>query len=216
MIELSHVGLRYDGGPEVLSDISLTIEPGSFHYLMGSSGSGKTSLMRLLHIGKLPSRGQITMFDADVAKSSRSKRAALRNNIGVIFQDFRLLSHLSIYDNIALPLRLLNQSEKKIKSAVTEMIKWIGLGEYAHVRPPFLSGGQQQRVAIARAIITKPKILLADEPTGSLDDPMGDSIMKLFEELNKQGMALVVATHNKGTVERFPHPLLKLKAGHLV
>jgi cell division transport system ATP-binding protein len=114
MIELSHVGLRYDGGPEVLSDISLTIEPGSFHYLMGSSGSGKTSLMRLLHIGKLPSRGNITMFDHDVAKASRSKRATLRGHIGVIFQDFRLLSHLSIYDNIALPLRLTNQSEKKI------------------------------------------------------------------------------------------------------
>jgi len=216
MIELSHVGLRYDGGPEVLSDISLKIEPASFHYLTGSSGSGKTSLMRLLHIGKLPSRGHVTIFDQNVVDASRSKRAILRQNIGVIFQDFRLLSHLSIYDNIALPLRLANQSEKKIKSAVTEMIKWIGLGDYGHVRPAFLSGGQQQRVAIARAIITKPKILLADEPTGSLDDPMGDSIMNLFEELNKQGMALVVATHNKGTVERFPHPVLKLKAGHLM
>lgn len=215
MIELSHVGLRYDGGPEVLSDISLTLDDGSFHYLSGSSGSGKTSLMRLLHLGKLPTRGTINAFDHDVSKLSKSKRSDIRKQIGVIFQDFRLLNHLSIYDNIALPLRLSNQPEKKIKSAVTDMIEWIGLGDYTHSRPAFISGGQQQRVAIARAVITKPKILLADEPTGSLDDPMGDKIMVLFEELHKRGMALVVATHNKGTIKRFPHPVLKLKSGQL-
>jgi cell division transport system ATP-binding protein len=216
MITLSHVGLRYDGGPEVLSDITLNIAQGSFHYLTGASGSGKTSLMKLLHIGKLPSRGDITMFDTDIVRASRSQRAKIRQQIGVIFQDFQLLNHLSLYDNIAMPLRLMNYSEGKIKSAVTDMIAWIGLKDYADTRPVFLSGGQKQRVAIARAVISKPKIILADEPTGSLDDPMGDKIMSLFQELNNQGTAMIVATHNQGTIKRFPHPTLKLKAGHIV
>jgi len=216
MIELSHVGLRYDGGPEVLSDINLHLEKGSFHYLTGSSGSGKSSLMRLLSIGKLPSRGDINVFDNDIMYLSREKRAQLRQKIGVIFQGFRLLPHLSLYDNVALPLRLIGTPETKIKSAVIDMAEWIGLKDYMHVKPPFLSGGQQQRVAIARAVITKPQILLADEPTGSLDDIMGAKIMTLFEELNKAGTAILVATHNQNMIKKFPHPTLKLKAGNLV
>ena len=216
MISLNHVGLRYDGGPEVLSDISLKLEAGSFHYLTGSSGSGKTSLMRLLHIGLLPSRGDIRIFDQDIMRSTRTERANLRRNIGVIFQNFQLLPHLSLYDNIAMPLRLTNIPETKIETAVTEMISWIGLKDYIRVKPAFLSGGQQQRVAIARAVITKPKILLADEPTGSLDDAMGNKIITLFEELNKTGTAIVVATHNQGMINRFPHDILKLKNGGLI
>lgn len=215
MIKLSHVGLRYDGGPEILSDITLNIEPSSFHYLTGASGSGKTSLMKLLSIGMLPSRGDIDFFGQDVTKLSRLDRSKLRQKIGVIFQDFRLLPHLSLYDNIALPLRLTNIPEKKIKMAVNDMAEWIGLKDYMKSKPPFLSGGQQQRVAIARAVITKPKILIADEPTGSLDDIMGEKIMSLFEELNKSGTAILVATHNKSIMKRFNHPILKLKAGHL-
>lgn len=216
MISLNHVGLRYDGGPEVLSDISLKLEAGSFHYLTGSSGSGKTSLMRLLHIGLLPSRGDIRIFDQDIMRSTRTERANLRRNIGVIFQNFQLLPHLSLYDNIAMPLRLTNIPETKIETAVTEMISWIGLKDYIRVKPAFLSGGQQQRAAIARAVITKPKILLADEPTGSLDDAMGNKIITLFEELNKTGTAIVVATHNQGMINRFPHDILKLKNGGLI
>ena len=210
------MGLRYDGGPEVLSDINLHLEAGSFHYLTGTSGSGKTSLMRLLHIGQLPSRGDIKVFDEDILKASRAKRAEARRHIGVIFQNFRLLPHLSLYDNIAMPLRLADISEAKIESAVTDMLTWIGLKDYIKVKPAFLSGGQQQRAAIARAVITKPKILLADEPTGSLDDNMGDKIMALFEELNKAGTAILVATHNQGMITRFPHDVLKLKAGQLI
>lgn len=215
MIELSHVGLRYDGGPEVLSDITLSLEAGSFHYLTGSSGSGKTSLMRLLHIGKLPIRGDISIFGKDINETSKAERAELRRHIGVIFQNFRLLPHLSLYDNIALPLRLANLPEAKIQNAVTDMLQWIGLRDYMKVKPVFLSGGQQQRAAIARAVITKPKILLADEPTGSLDDAMGDKIMALFEELNKSGTAILIATHNQGMIERFPHHVLKLQGGQL-
>lgn len=216
MIKLSHIGLRYKGGPEILTDISLSLEAGSFHYLTGASGSGKTSLMRVLSMGMLPTRGDIDVFNQDVMKLSKSKRADLRQNIGLIFQDFRLLNHLSLYDNIALPLRLANISENKIQTAVNDMASWIGLKDYLKSKPPFLSGGQQQRVAIARAVITKPKILIADEPTGSLDQPMGDKIMMLFEELNKSGTAILVATHDKSMMKRFEHPQIRLKAGHII
>lgn len=213
MITLSHVGLRYDGGPEVLTDISLTLEEGSFHYLSGASGSGKTSLMKLLSLAKLPSRGDITVFGDNIATLSRGQRAQTRQKIGVVFQDFRLLPHLSVYDNIALPLRLANIPDHKIKNAVKDIADWIGLGETLKMKPKFISGGQQQRVAIARAVITKPKFLIADEPTGNLDDPMGEKIMTLFEELNKSGTAIMVASHNKALMKKFKHPVLTLKNG---
>lgn len=215
MINLSHIGLRYDSGPEVLSDITLHLEKGSFHYLGGASGSGKTSLIRLMSVAGLPTRGDIHVFGRDVSRCTRAQRAALRQKIGVIFQDFRLLPHLSVYDNIALPLRLRNLSDRKIKSAVDDMATWIGLGDYLKVKPNYLSGGQQQRVAIARAVITKPDVLLADEPTGNLDDEMGEKIMVLFEELNKGGTAVVVATHSMTLLRDFPHPVMTLKHGSL-
>lgn len=215
MIRLTHTGLRYDGGPEVLNDISLILEDGSFHYLSGASGSGKTSLMRILSIAKLPTRGDFSAFNEDILTASRARRAELRQKIGVIFQDFRLLPHLSVFDNIALPLRIAGLPDRKIKSAVNDMADWIGLGDYLTMKPHFLSGGQQQRVAIARAVITKPKFLLADEPTGNLDDAMGEKIMVLFEELNKSGTAVVVATHNRGLIQKFKHPVLRLKKGAL-
>ena len=215
MITLSHVGLRYAGGPEVLSDIHLSLAPGSFHYLTGKSGSGKTSLMRLLHIGWLPTRGDIHIFETDLMAASRKKRAALRQDIGVIFQDFRLLPHLSLYDNIALPLRLRGHDETAIKNDIDHIADWIGLKDHLKIKPPFLSGGQQQRAAIARAVVTKPKILLADEPTGSLDDSMGHRIMALFEELNKSGTAIVVATHSESMIETFPHKRLHLEGGKI-
>ncbi len=216
MIKMAHVGLRYDGGPEVLSDINLSIDSGSFHYLTGASGSGKTSLMKLLYMGLLPTRGDIDFFGDNVMQLSRKKRAAIRQNIGVIFQNFQLLSNLNLYDNLALPRRLKNLPKKKIDTAVNEMAEWIELKNYLHVRPPFLSGGQQQRVAIARAVITKPKLLLADEPTGSLDDTMGQKIMQLFESLNQSGTAILLATHNKNMITTFPHPQFNLRAGHLI
>lgn len=213
MIHLSHVGLRYDGGPEVLTDINITLKEGSFHYLSGPSGSGKTSLMRLMSVAKLPSRGDITIFGENVATVSRSERANLRRKIGVIFQDFRLLNHLSVFDNIALPLRIANIPEHKIKQAVNDIAHWIGLKDYLKMKPNYLSGGQQQRVAIARAVITKPRFLLADEPTGNLDDPLGAKIMALFEELNKSGTAIVVASHNRLLIDKFKHPVIQIQHG---
>lgn len=215
LIEAKQIGLRYDGGPEVISDVSLSLEDGDFYYLTGPSGSGKTSLMRMLYVGQLPSRGLLNIMQTDILNASREQRATIRRNIGVIFQNYRLLPHLSLFDNIALPLRLANMSESKIKPKVTEMANWIGLGDYLHSKPVFLSGGQQQRAAIARAIISKPKILLADEPTGNLDDPMGYRIMALFEELNKSGTAIILATHNEGMIKKYPHPRLVLNQGHI-
>ena len=216
MINLSHVGLRYDGGPEILTDINLTLDNGSFHYLTGPSGSGKTSLMKLLYMGLLPTRGDIDFFGQPAKALSRKDRTKIRQKIGVIFQDFRLIPYLNLFDNMALPLRLSNMAESKIETAVHDMAEWIGLRDYLKSKPAFLSGGQQQRVAIARAVITKPKILLADEPTGSLDDIMGQKIMSLFEELNKSGTAILIASHNKDLMQKFPHPSLRLKAGHLI
>jgi cell division transport system ATP-binding protein len=216
MIIAEKIGLRYDGGPEVISDASFRLDEGSFHYLTGPSGSGKTSLMRMLHVGKLPSRGVMSLFGTDIASASRKERAQIRQKIGVIFQNYRLLPHLSVFDNIALPLRLANAPEPKIKQAVTDIVEWIGLGDNLNSKPAFLSGGQQQRAAIARAVITKPKFLLADEPTGNLDDAMGIRIMALFEELNKSGTAIIVATHNDGMIKKFPHPVLKIKNGTLL
>lgn len=215
MIKFEHVGLRYGIGPEVLSDINFTLEPGSFHFLTGPSGAGKTSLMTLMYLGRKPTRGLVTMFGQNVNGMSRAQLCALRQKIGVVFQEFRLLPHLSTFDNVALPLRISGRPESEIKSNVNELLEWVGLGDYKNVLPPTLSGGQQQRVAIARAVIARPKLLLADEPTGNLDDNIGFRLMHLFEQLNNMGTTIVIATHNQTIMDRFGHSRLVLDAGRL-
>ena len=215
MITFEHVGLRYGVGPEVLSDITFTLEPGSFHFLSGPSGAGKTSLMRLLYLGKKPTRGIIHMFDHRINDVSRTALSPLRQRIGVVFQDFRLLPHLSILDNVALPLRIMGRPEKEIRSNVEELLDWVGLGDVLKRLPNTLSGGQQQRVAIARAVITRPRLLLADEPTGNLDDEIGYRLLSLFEQLNRMGTTIVIATHNEQMMDHFNHPKLILDAGEL-
>lgn len=215
MIRLEHVGLRYGIGPEVLSDVSFTLEAGSFHFLCGPSGAGKTSLMNLLYLGKKPSRGALSMFGQNVNTLSREQLVPMRQRIGVIFQDFRLLNHLTAFDNVALPMRITGRTENEIKSNVSELLEWVGLGDCMHRLPPTLSGGQQQRIAIARAVITRPRLLLADEPTGNLDDEIGIKLMGLFEQLNRMGTTMVVATHNLQILERFNHPRLILNGGSL-
>lgn len=215
MISFEHVGLRYGVGPEVLRDITFTLEPGSFHFLSGASGAGKTSLMRLLYLGMRPTRGIVSMFDRNINSLSRTDLVPLRQKIGVVFQDYRLLAHLSAFDNVALPLRILRKPEKEVRSNVKELLEWVELGDYMHSLPSTLSGGQQQRVSIARAVITRPRLLLADEPTGNLDDSIGFKLMSLFEQLNRMGTTIVVATHNKQMMKRFNHSVLKLTAGHL-
>lgn len=210
MIKFEHAGLRYGVGPEVLSDISFTLEPGSFHFLSGPSGAGKTSLMSMLYLGRKPTRGIISMFGRNIGPLTRQELVPIRQRIGVVFQDFRLLNHLSAFDNVALPLRIAGKPEKEIKQNVKELLEWVGLGENMHMLPPTLSGGEQQRVAIARAVITKPRLLLADEPTGNLDDNIGYKLMNLFEQLNRMGTTIVVASHNQQMMERFQHTKLVL------
>lgn len=215
MIQFEHVGLRYGIGPEVLSDINFSLAPGSFHFLSGPSGAGKTSLMRLLYLGKRPTRGLMTMFSQNVNAMTREQLVPLRQRIGVVFQDFRLLDHMSAFDNVALPLRIQGKPEKEIRNNVEELLDWVGLGDHMHVLPNTMSGGQQQRIAIARAVITRPRLLLADEPTGNLDDDIGMRLMNLFEQLNRMGTTIVIATHSQQMMEKFNHPRLVLDNGGL-
>ena len=215
MIKFEHVGLRYGIGPEVLSDVNFSLEPGSFHFLCGPSGAGKTSLMSLLYLGRKSTRGLISMFGQNTGALSREELMPIRQKIGVIFQDFRLLNHLSAFDNVALPMRITGQPENEIKTHVTELLEWVGLGDCMHRLPKTLSGGQQQRIAIARAVIARPQLLLADEPTGNLDDEIGTKLMNLFEQLNKMGTTVLIATHSLSILESFNHKRLILDKGHL-
>ena len=215
MIKFEHVGLRYGIGPEVLSDINFTLPAGSFHFLCGPSGAGKTSLMSLLYLGRRPTRGLVTMLGHNIGSLTREDLIPLRQQIGVVFQDFRLLNHLSAFDNVALPLRIQNVPEAEIKTNVTELLSWVGLGDCINRLPATLSGGQQQRIAIARAVITRPQLLLADEPTGNLDDEIGMKLMGLFEQLNQMGTTILIATHSLNILENFHHPRLILDKGGL-
>ena len=210
-----NVGLRYGLGPEVLQDMTFSLAPGSFHFLVGESGAGKSSLLKLMYLALKPSRGLISLFGSDIATTQRLKLPALRRKIGVVFQEFRLLGHLSTFDNVALPLRVAGIKEADVTRHVTELLEWVGLKDHMKSRPPTLSGGQQQRVSIARAVIARPKLLLADEPTGNVDDTMALRLMHLFEELNRLGTTIVAATHNMALVDRLGHPLMRLDEGTL-
>jgi cell division transport system ATP-binding protein len=194
--EFDNVGLRYSTGAETLTDISFTLFPGSFYFLTGASGAGKTSLLKLLYLAHRPSRGAIRMFGQDTTTMERMRLPGFRRRIGVVFQDFRLVPHLSAFDNIALPLRIAGITERDLAGPVNEMLSWIGLTERAEARPATLSGGEQQRVAIARAVIGRPEILVADEPTGNVDPEMAVRLLQLFAALNRLGTTVVVATHD--------------------
>ena len=216
LVKFSSVGLRYSTGSEVLHDVNFELETGTFHFLTGPSGAGKTSLMKLLYLGQKPTRGIISMFDQDMLTISRKKTPEIRRQIGVVFQDFRLLNHLSAFDNVALSLRVSNIPETDIKKNVTELLRWVGLGDKTNARPPTLSGGEQQRVAIARAVINRPKLLLADEPTGNIDADIGIKLLSLFEELNRHGTTVLIATHAEDLVRQFRHPQMRLEEGTLL
>ncbi len=213
VIRFENVGIRYGLGSEILHDISFAVEEGAFLYLTGVSGAGKTSLLRLLYLAHRPHRGLVYMFGHDTANLRRRQFPEFRRKIGVVFQDFRLLNHLSAFDNIALPLRLRGTSEDRIKKNVTELMEWVELIEKRNAFPLTLSGGQQQRVAIARAIITNPKLLLADEPTGNVDDAIAKKLLYLFEQLNRNGTSVIIATHNQRLLSEHPHDMLMLQQG---
>ncbi|MDG6079297.1 cell division ATP-binding protein FtsE [Erythrobacter litoralis] len=216
IVKFDNVGLRYGLEKEVLSDISFTLFPGQFYFLTGASGAGKTSLLRLLYLAQRPSRGAIHMFDNDVIAAPRETLPAFRRRIGVVFQNFRLVDHLSAYDNIALPLRVAGVSEGELAEPVTDMLDWVGLAQRADARPASLSGGEQQRVAIARAVISRPEILVADEPTGNVDAEMAIKLIRLFQALNRLGTTVLVATHDMQLLRKVPDSLLmRLDKGRL-
>jgi cell division transport system ATP-binding protein len=219
MVVLEQVGLSYGTGrraPEVLSDLSFMIPEGGFRWLLGPSGAGKSSLLRLMFLNMRPTRGRMNLLGADVRAARREDLPRMRRHIGVVFQDFRLLEHLTAYDNVALPLRLAGWSATQVRNDVTEMLNWVGLARKMDQLPPVLSGGEQQRVAIARAVVARPALLLADEPTGNLDEPQAQRLMGLFLEMNRLGTTVVMATHNRRLVDRFPARALVLDEGRLV
>ena len=210
MIRFEDVAISYGEGPEVLSGVTFHLLPGSFHFITGASGSGKSSLLSLMYLANVPSGGQMYLFGQPVENIERKVRAELRRKIGVVFQDFRLLPHMTAAENVALPLRIAGRPEDKIKQHVAELLAWVGLADNCDDLPATLSGGQQQRVAIARAVITRPSLLLADEPTGNVDDRIAVRLLYLFEELNKMGTTVVIATHSEALIERLNHPVIRL------
>lgn len=215
MIRFENVGLRYGGGPEILKDLNFQIDRQSFQFLTGPSGAGKTSLIRLLFMSLKPSRGLIKIFGKDATSIAGDELPEIRRKIGVVFQDFRLLDHLTTYENIALPLRVQGQDESSYRSDVLELLTWVGLGKRIHALPPILSGGEKQRAAIARALIVRPEILLADEPTGNVDPPLARRLLRLFVELNKLGTSVVIATHDLQLMDQFNARRLVLEDGRV-
>ncbi len=217
IISFANVAARYEGGREVLSDVSFNISSGSFYFLTGASGAGKTTLLRLIYHLHPGSRGQIKLFGKNTAGMSRDDITALRRKMAIVFQEYSLISHLSVFDNIALPLRVRGADEKYIKKLVAKTLEWVGLAQYANQRPLNLSGGQQQRVSVARAIITQPEILLADEPTGNLDDDSAARLMELFLQMNKNfGTTIILATHSTKLMETYKFPKIVVSDKHVL
>ena len=215
VVAFDNVGLRYGHGPQVLHDVSFTVESGSFQFLTGPSGAGKTTLLRLILLSLRPSWGLVRLFGVEATRIAGSDLTALRRRMGVVFQDFRLLDHLTTYENVALPLRVQELDEASYRSEVLELLQWVGLGERAHAMPPVLSGGEKQRAAIARALIARPELILADEPTGNVDAALGRRLLHLFLELNRLGTSVLIATHDLALMDQVDARRLVLEEGHL-
>lgn len=217
IVQFENVGLRYGTQAETLSDVSFQLGSGAFYFLTGASGAGKTSLLKLLYLAQRPSRGVIRLFGEDSVLLPRGRLPGFRRRIGVVFQDFRLVPHLSAAENVALPLRVAGVPADEIDQPVREMLAWVGLTDRASARPATLSGGEQQRVAIARAVIGRPEILVADEPTGNVDPDMAERLLHLFDALNKLGTTVVVATHDLHLIGRIPTAhMMRLDKGKLL
>ncbi len=215
MISFENVGLRYGIGREVLSDLSFQVAPNSFQFLTGPSGAGKTSLLRLMLLSLSPTRGLVKVFGKEAASIKPEQMPIIRRKIGVVFQDFRLLDHLTTYENVALPLQVRGKMEQDYRQDVRDLLDWVGLGDRMHVHPPVLSGGEKQRAAIARALIDQPDVLLADEPTGNVDPPLARRILRLFIELHRSGTSVVIATHDLSLMDQYDARRLVLNSGRL-
>jgi cell division transport system ATP-binding protein len=215
IVRFEGVSMRYGREPEVLKDVSFELERGSFHFLTGPSGSGKTTLLKLIYLAERASRGRIEIFGQDLALLKRQDRPLMRRRVGVVFQEFRLLDHLSVFDNAALSPRIAGRKPAGYRDDVADLLNWVGLGSRMQAMPAALSGGEKQRLAIARAVINRPDILLADEPTGNVDEAMGQRILRLFLELNRVGATVLIASHDKDLVSRSGMPVLRLEEGRL-
>jgi cell division transport system ATP-binding protein len=215
VVQLENVGVRYGMGPEVLHDVTFAIQPRSFQFLTGPSGAGKTTLLRLMLMSVAPTRGLMSLFGQEVGRISKPTLTSLRRRMGVVFQDFRLLDHLTTYENVALPLRVQGRDEASYRSEVIELLRWVGLGERMYALPPVLSGGEKQRAAIARALIMRPELLLADEPTGNVDPSLARRLLRLFIELNRLGTSVVIATHDLTLMDQIDARRLVLGEGRL-
>ena len=211
-ISFANVAAQYDGTPEILTDVSFNISNGAFYFLSGASGAGKTTLLRLIYQLHRPSRGQIKLFGKITNDMTRNEITALRQKMAIVFQDYSLLSHLSVFDNVALPLRVRGIPEDKVAKLVNKVLDWVGLGKYIDANPMTLSGGQKQRVSVARAITIQPAILLADEPTGNLDDENASRLMELFIQMNKMfGTTIILATHSKKLMDTYKFPVIHVE-----
>lgn len=215
IVSFENVGLSYEGQPDILRGVDFKLGVGEFYFLTGPSGAGKTSFLKLIYLAHRPTSGRISLFGEDVTAAPRESLPAIRRRIGVVFQEFRLLDHLTAFENVALPMKIAGVNQNHYREDVSELLSWVGLGDRMDARPPTLSGGEKQRVALARALVAKPDLILADEPTGNVDPVMGEKIMKLFIELNKLGAAVVVATHDVGLIEALGKPILHLEKGRI-
>lgn len=216
ILSFEQVGLAYDGGPECLRDVNFALSEGEFRFLTGPSGAGKSSFLKLIYLALRPTRGRMTLFGEDVTNAERDALPPLRRRIGVVFQEFRLLDHLTAFENVALPMKVAGVNQQQYREDVRELLNWVGLGSRMDALPQTLSGGEKQRVALARALVSKPDLILADEPTGNVDPQMGEKIMKLFVELNKLGAAVIVATHDLQLVDALGRRTMQLDGGRLV
>jgi len=213
VIDFRNVGLRYGRGPEILSDVNLSLPQGSFSFLTGPSGAGKSSLLKLCYLALTPSRGQIMTFGQDSALLDTQSIQAVRRRIGVVLQDFTLIDHLSVFENVALPLRVIGQHRSQYSRDVTELLQWVGLGHRLQALPPTLSGGEKQRAAIARAVIAKPNLLIADEPTGNVDPVIGRRLLRLFSEMNRMGTTVMIATHDIDLIQELDVRVFRIENG---
>ena len=215
VVRFDDVSMRYGQGPDILRELNFALSPGSFHFVTGPSGAGKTSLLRLIYLAARPSKGSVHLFGRDVAQAPAAARPQLRRRIGVVFQDLLLLDHLSAFDNAALPLRISGRKPADYRTDVAELLTWVGLGAHMQALPPTLAGGERQRLAIARAVVNRPEILLADEPTGNVDPEMALRIFRLFVELNRLGTTVLIATHDQDLIARSGRPVLHLERGRI-
>jgi len=216
VVRFERVGLRYGRGPEILSDVNMRLAHGSFTFLTGPSGAGKSTLLKLCYMALKQSRGLINLFEKDISVMSRTEEQATKRKIGVVLQDFRLIDHLSVFENVALPLRVSGENRADYTQDIIELLHWVGLDHRMNAMPQTLSGGEQQRAAIARAVIAKPDLLIADEPTGNVDPAIGRRLLRLFSEMNRMGTTVIIATHDVSLIREMQADILRIEKGRLL